>query len=366
MIYGVVLALVASVFTASASVTQRFAAAPADDETAFRLKLLRNLIRKPIWFIGILCMILGFGFQIAALRVSSLTLVQPVIATELLLVFGFLALRSPRRVQRKDWFAAIAMAFGLALFLGIAHPRDGSAHASMSLWLVAASGTLAAAAIFFTAARVPLRSGRAPSQARQAALLAIAAGAAWGFVAAVIKELSGLLSSGPYAVFTNWSPYVLLIAGAGAFFLLSNAFQAGPLAASQPGLTIVDPLVASILGVFLFRDRIRHDPIELLGEAVALAILVIGVVILSHSPLVQGSSAERTEDREPGISPAPLQNAATGDGRRDPALHAIRPSNALQTPNSQIPSRQMTRAPWARRPCSNEVGARQGDNPSDD
>jgi drug/metabolite transporter (DMT)-like permease len=365
MVFGVVLALVASLFTASASVTQRFAAAPAPDELAFSLKLIRNLIHKPIWFIGILCMILGFGFQIAALRVSSLTLVQPVIATELLLVFAFLAARSPQRVQRQDWFAAIAMATGLALFLGIAHPQGGSSRATMSLWVVAALGTAVAAVLFFTAARIPLRSGKPPSHARQAALLAIAAGAAWGFVAAVIKDMSGLLSSGPYAVFTNWSPYVLLIAGAGAFFLLSNAFQAGPLAASQPGLTIVDPLVASILGVFLFRDRIRHDPMELLGEAIALAILVTGVIILSRSPLVQGESAERAEP-----------DAARPDAQQMPAVletglavetapiagtfSPIRPSNANQTAN-----RLLAHSSIVRRLFSDEFRTTQLDKPED-
>ncbi len=312
MIAGVVLALVASVFTASASVTQRFAAAPAPGDVAFSLRLIHYLMRKPVWFIGILCMIAGFIFQVAALRVGSLSLVQPVIATELLLVFGFLALRSPRRVQRRDWFAALAMAVGLASFLGIAHPQGGSNHATHSLWLVAGLVTLGATVVFWTLARLPLRNGRAPSPSRRAALLAVAAGIAWGFVAAVIKELSGHLAGGPYAVFTNWSPYVLLLAGAGAFFLLSNAFQAGPLAASQPALTVVDPLVASMLGMLLFRDRIRHDPVELIGELIALVILVAGVVMLSRSSLVQGDAAERTEAPGPTAAPAATEVATVG------------------------------------------------------
>jgi hypothetical protein len=366
MIYGVLLALAASVFTASASITQRFAAAPTHGEIAGAVTLLRTLIRKPIWFVGILCMILGFGFQVAALRVSSLTLVQPVIATELLLVFGFLAFRSPRRVQRQDWLAAVAMAFGLALFLGIAHPQDGAAHATMSLWLLAGSGTIVAAAVFVTASRVRLRSGRPPSQARQAALLAIAAGAAWGFVAAVIKVLSGLISAGPYAVFTNWSPYVLLIAGAGAFFLLSTAFQAGPLAASQPGLTIVDPLVASILGVFLFRDRIRHDPIELLGEGIALAVLVIGVVMLSRSPLVQGPPAERVGQAETEPATPALQPVVAEETQRTRALNAVRPSTAHRTAHRQIPGRQRARsASQATWPHAEEATVQQVDSPRD-
>jgi drug/metabolite transporter (DMT)-like permease len=304
VIRGVILALTASIFTASASVTQRFAAAPTPDELAFSWRLIVALMRKPIWFVGILCMILGFGFQVAALQSSSLALVQPVIATELLLVFGFLALRSPRRVKGRDWLAATAMAAGLAAFLGVAQPRGGSANPPMALWSIAALAAVGVAALFWTLARVHLRSGREPSPARRAALLAIAAGVAWGFVAAVIKELSIHISQGPYAVFTNWSPYVLLGAGAGAFFLLSNAFQAGPLAASQPGLTIIDPLVASVLGVYLFKDQIRHDPLEMLAEAVALVVLVSGVVTLSRSPLVQGSSAERAETARSEITEA--------------------------------------------------------------
>ena len=138
-------------------------------------------------------------------------------------------------------------------------------------------------------------------------MLAVGAGIAWGFVAAVIKELSGHLSNGLYGVLTNWSPYVLIAAGAAALFLASNAFQAGSLAASQPGLTIVDPLVASLLGVVLFGEHIRHDPAQLVGEGVALAILVASVILLSRSLLVQGEAADRLDqqgDAAPGTTPA--------------------------------------------------------------
>ncbi|HMD45864.1 MAG TPA: DMT family transporter [Acidimicrobiales bacterium] len=293
MINGLLLALAASVFTATSSIAQRTAAAPAPGELAFRLRLILFLIRRPVWFLGIFCMILGFVFQVAALRVASLSLVQPVIAAELLIVFAFLALRSPQRVQRRDWVAATGMALGLGAFLAIAEPHGGTDHAPHSLWFGAALAVVLATAFFCLLARVPMRPGQSPSSSRQAALLAVAAGVAFGFVAAVIKELSGHLSGGPYAVFTNWSPYVLLVSGAAAMFLASNAFQAGSLAASQPGLTIVDPLVASLLGVVLFNEHIHHGPWALLGEAVALTVLVASVVALSRSQLVQGEPAER-------------------------------------------------------------------------
>jgi len=72
--------------------------------------------------------------------------------------------------------------------------------------------------------------------------------------------------------------------------LSTHAFQAGPLAASQPGFTIVDPLVASLLGVFIFQEHLQLEPIAVVVEAAALAALVAGVVALSHSQLVQGES----------------------------------------------------------------------------
>jgi drug/metabolite transporter (DMT)-like permease len=316
MTMEILLALVASVFTATSSVAQRVAAAPAPGELSFSWRLLLFLLRRPMWFFGIVCMILGFAFQLAALHIGDLSLVQPVIATELLFVFAYLALRNHHQVHVRDWIAALGMAAGLGGFLALAAPRGGNDHTDGMTWLLAGIATYGAAFIIAGLASANFGKGP-PSPARKAALLAIAAGIAWGFVAAVIKELSTHISAGPYAVFTNWSPYALLLTGAAAMFLLSNAFQAGPLAASQPGLTIVDPLVASLLGVTVFGEHIRHAPFDLLGEAVCLGILVSSVILLSRSTLIKTdndapkrpSSIEPPDDLaakarvEPGGSP---------------------------------------------------------------
>jgi hypothetical protein len=74
-------------------------------------------------------------------------------------------------------------------------------------------------------------------------------------VAAVIKELGSHLGDGIGAILANWSPYVLVVVGAATILLASHALAAGPLAASQPGFTILDPLSASLLGVFLFSEQ---------------------------------------------------------------------------------------------------------------
>ncbi len=95
-------------------------------------------------------------------------------------------------------------------------------------------------------------------------------------------------------------------------FLASNAFQAGSLTASQPGLTIVDPLVASVLGVVLFGERLNVGAAALAGEFLAFAVLVASVIVLSRSPLVQDEANIPTHPTSySGHSPNPSKQWAS-------------------------------------------------------
>jgi drug/metabolite transporter (DMT)-like permease len=289
-------------------VCQRFGA--AGHETAgFDAWLVFRLARRPVWLAGVASMILGFVFQVSALRFGPLALVQPILALELLFVFGYMAVIGRRvRVRRRDWVAAVAMSAGIGLFLGLAAPSGGRLHAPGPSWWLAGLATLA---IVLLAVAVAFGPGNRPgaSRSRRAALLGCATGISWGFVAAVIKELSSHLGGGIGAIASGWSPYVLLVAGAATMLLASHALAAGPLAASQPGFTILDPFSAGMLGLFLFSEHIRTGILDLAGEAAALAIVIAGASALSHSHLIVA---------EDETSPAPRAVAA-GAADRVPA-----------------------------------------------
>jgi drug/metabolite transporter (DMT)-like permease len=290
MTKAVVLALVASFCTATSSVCQRIGAASAPGGESFSPKLLLHLVRQPIWLAGVGSMILGFVFQVTALRFGSLALVQPILATELLFVFAYMAVIGTRRVLKTDWMAAAAMAAGLSVFLFTASPSGGRAHASAIMWWLAGFATLGLAALVTASAFVPFRRGARGSPARRAATLGVATGISWGFVAAIIKELSSHKSV--LSALESWSPYVVLGVGAVSILIASHALQAGPLPASQPGFTIVDPLVASLLGVFVFAEHLQLQPFDVFVEVCAVAALVWGVVTLSHSHLVHDKGHE--------------------------------------------------------------------------
>jgi hypothetical protein len=168
-------------------------------------------------------------------------------------------------------------------------------------------------------------------------------------MAAVIKELSSHLGGGPGAVFSAWSLYVLIAAGAVTMLLASHALAAGPLAASQPGFTILDPMAASLLGVFLFGEHIRTDAAALAGEALALAVVIAGAAALSRSSLIAGENAPPSRQHQAALGSAvsaapaarpPADPPAPGSGRtrRPRTLSSDAASRASRTRPGPAPA----------------------------
>ena len=274
------LAVAASLCTATSSVCQRLGVTSlARRRPGFDPWLVFRLATRPAWLVGFAAMVAGFVLQVSALRFGPLAVVQPILAMELVFVFGYLAAAHPGRAGWRGWLAAVAMAAGVALFLRAASPAGGREHAPAASWWLAALATLLV--VLLAVAAAGPRGG-----ARRAAFLGIATGVSWGFVAAVIKELSSHVGGGPAAIFTNWSAYALMAAGAAAMLLTAHAMAAGPLAASQPGFTIFDPVTATLLGVFLFGEHLGNSPPDLAAELAGLVLLAGGAWALSRSELV--------------------------------------------------------------------------------
>jgi drug/metabolite transporter (DMT)-like permease len=310
---AIFLATAASLCTAMSSVCQRMGA-KSSQTAGFDIRLVFRLARRPVWLLGIASMIGGFVLQLTALHFGELALVQPILAAELVFVFGYLAVAGSGRVKRRDWLAAIAMSAGIGVFLRAASPSGGRLHAPGASWLVAGLATfgvvLLALAVAFGLGRRPGASGT-----RRAAVLGAATGISWGFMAAVIKELSSHLDDGVGAIFSSWSLYLLIAAGAATMLLASHALAAGPLAASQPGFSILDPLSASLLGMFLFGEHIRTGAADLAGEALALAAVIVGAAVLSRSCHIAGENSHPSCLVKPTIS-SPANATSAAGGRR--------------------------------------------------
>jgi len=272
---AVVFALLGAASNATGTAFQREAASTLKHGGGLHFVLM--LVRQPAWTIGVLGVMGAALFQALALLNGPIALVQPLFVLELpfaLLIVGRLL---HHRIPAEGWYGVGSVVAGLGLLLASAAPKGGGAQAPLSRWVPA---LLACYALM--GAAVLIARTRSSTQVRAAAL---GSGAAVGnaLTAALLKSSTTTFSDhGIVSFFSAWQTYGFALTGIAAVVLLENALQAGPLAASQPALTIGDALVSLVLGVTVFQETLRGG-FWLLPELVGIALMSVGVRLLTRA-----------------------------------------------------------------------------------
>ncbi len=218
----VVLALAAAICNALNVVTQHIASI-SDPGHSKGWRFARYLLSNPLWLFGWVALAGAFVFQAWALHIGQMSVVQPLLVTEL--VFALLLRRFwvHQQIRAVTWTAAAATCGTLALFIAVSEPTGGNAVASSSAWVGAVAATAGAATVL---ALCSLRG----SPVRRAVLLGSAASVSWALVAAFIKATTDTLTQyGLGGMFTHWPVYALAVAGLAAEYLNQAAFHVGPL-----------------------------------------------------------------------------------------------------------------------------------------
>jgi drug/metabolite transporter (DMT)-like permease len=288
----IVLALLAALSNASASVLQRRAAADeSDSRTGARhaVRWLANVLRRPHWLAGAGLLALSTVLQASALAVGSLSVVQPLLTSELLFTLVVGSVVFHRRPDRRTWVAFAALGTGLALFLAAASPSPGRSGAPWGGWLLAGGAVLAAVAALVLAAR-PTRGGP------RAALLGLASAMSFALTAALLKEVVGRFGQGLGGVLGHWSPYATAAVGLVSFVLLQGAFRAGSLTASQPALTLGDAITSVALGWALFEEHVGLG-VRIVPEVIGILLIGAGSLGLAGAPSVSGAWDAAPEER---------------------------------------------------------------------
>ncbi|MGW1780805.1 DMT family transporter [Streptomyces sp. NPDC002143] len=274
IVLAVVFAVLGAASNAVGTAFQRKAAATVARGGGVRLLLA--LARRPAWAIGIAGVTGAALFQALALINGPMALVQPVFILELPFALLVAVPLLHRRLSAAAWWAVGAVVAGLVLLLASAAPSGDRRQAGMDRWipvLVIVVAVMAVAVLLARSASSPLF---------RAAALASAAAVGNALTAALLKSATGRLADdGLPAFLTAWQTYGFAITGVAALLLLENALQAGPLAASQPALTIGDAAVSLLLGVVLFEEQIRTGW-WLLPEAIGVLVILWGVLRLTR------------------------------------------------------------------------------------
>ena len=318
------LAALAAFVNALVSVLQRLGVENAPSSTTLKLSLMTHAIKRGVWLLGFALSLVQFAILATALRFGELSVVQPILTTELLFLLLILAVWFRYRLGRREWLGSAIIVVGLGGFFLAAQPKGGDAIPDPHQWLLAYVALIVSVGAFIVAALRGPRWWRAAAFGAATAVMS-------AYSAALTKATTTYITEGWGHVFTRAQPYLLAVTGIGTVFLLQNALHAGPITASRTTLVTMNPLISIVLGITLFADRLRTGSVWIPLELAALAVLVAGVVVLARSPLVAGSDVEGipgemlADARGHADQTAPLP-AEELDGRPGPPPEEVLPS----------------------------------------
>ena len=276
MILAVAFALAAAFASAVNLITQHAASISAPKrEKGWRLALY--LVRQPLWLLGWAAAGGTFIFQALALHNGPMSVVQPVLITELVFVLALRRVWIRQRVAAAAWASVLVVCLALAVFLIAAEPSGGQPVPDTKEWL-------SAGLVFVGAIAVLAALGRTGRPMRRAALFGAAAALTWALEATFLKAATDTLTAfGIPGMLTRWPVYALIAAGIAGTLLEQAALHVGPLSVSQPVLVIINPFASIILSVWLFDERFTNSPARIAVAAVSFAVMAAGVIMLTRT-----------------------------------------------------------------------------------
>ena len=277
MAFVVILFALLAAFCNAVNEAVQHVASTADPRRSSGWRLVIYLFRNPLWLFGWVALAGAFVFQALALHNGLISVVQPVLATELVFMLVLRRFWIHQSIRPITWGAAGLTCVSLTVFIVMSEPRGGQPSPVSRHWFTAGLACCAAAAVLAVLARWG-------SPARRAALYASASAVMWALVATFIKATTDTLTQfGLAGMFTHWPVYGLAVGSVAALFLMQAALHVGPLRASQPFLVIIDPIVSIALSVWLFNERFTSDAAVLAVAAIAFSVMCIGVVLLTQT-----------------------------------------------------------------------------------
>ena len=276
MTLTVVFAMAAAFANAVNVLTQHSASAGAPKREK-GWHLVGYLFRQPLWLLGWIAAVGGFAFQAVALHFGQLSVVQPILVTELVFVLVLRRVWIRQDVAGAAWAAVLVVCVALAVFLTVAEPTGGHPMPQRAQWL-------SALLVFGGAIAVLAAAGMRGSPVRRAAVFAVAAALAWALMATFLKTATGTLATlGIGGMLTRWPVYALAAAAVTGTLLEQSALHVGPLSVSQPLLVITNPLTSIVLSIWLFDEHFTDSPVKIAVAFLAFAVMAAGITVLSRT-----------------------------------------------------------------------------------
>ncbi|WP_247630317.1 DMT family transporter [Microbacterium croceum] len=257
---------------------------------------LKGLLTRPSWILGTLMLGLAIVCQLAALVKAPLIVVQPLGAIALVITTLLNARISGHSPTRQSITAIVCCVGGIFLFVFFAAIFATEQDITdRELFVILA--ILLVVIIILGACWLILR------HRMRALFYVIGAGILYGFVATLAKVVIKRIEAGNFEWITAICVLALIAASAVGAYFVQTAYSSGPPDLVIAGLTVVDPLIAVLIGMVILGEASAAPPWVLVIFGVAGAIAVWGVIGLArYHPQVLSDSQELGITRGSGPS----------------------------------------------------------------
>lgn len=263
---------------------QKVEASTGDAASGLSGNQLKRLLTRPSWVIGTLMLGLAIVCQLAALTQAPLIVVQPLGAVALVLTTLLNARVSGHNPTKRSLVAIGCCVGGVFLFVLIAALfAEDKAVSDYQLSIVLS---------ILMVVIISLGGLWLAMKKRMGALFYIlCAGIIYGFVATLAKVVIKRIQAGDI----EWLTIVCIIAlvagtAVGGYFV-QTAHASGPPDLVIAGLTVVDPIVAVLIGLLVLGEASGAPTWAYVGFGIAGAIAIFGVIELArfHPQIVSES-----------------------------------------------------------------------------
>jgi drug/metabolite transporter (DMT)-like permease len=276
---GIAAAITASLLYNASIALQALEARQVPGEHGLRPSLLGRLLRNRRWLGATALGLLGWPFEVAALLLAPLTVVQPCIASGLVLLLWLGATRLGERPGRREFLAVAAIVGGIA-GVAWAAPERSTDHAG--------AGAIGLALVLVALPLLAPYALRGPltRNVHLLGLLAtLSAGCGYAWTAIASKLLTDELAAGALVLAALW---LATAAASEGIALLSemSALQRRPATHVAPVMFAVQVLVPVALAPLIFAESWSGTPLGGAALAGFIALAVAGTVLLAGSKTV--------------------------------------------------------------------------------
>jgi hypothetical protein len=272
---GIVAAVGASVLYNTSIALQALEARQVPGEHSLRVSLIGRLVRNRRWLGATGLGLLGWPLEIGALLLAPLTVVQPCLASGLVVLLWLGVKRLGEAPGRREYIAVAAIVAGVG-GVAWAAPERSTDHAG------AAAIALALGLVAIPIVAPYLLRGRV-SAAGLLAVLSAGFGYAWTAIAS--KLLTDQLAAGAVLVAVAW---LATAAASEGLALLSemSALQRRPATQVAPMMFAVQILVPVLLAPLIFAESWADTPLGGVALVGFMAVALAGTTLLAGSRAV--------------------------------------------------------------------------------